>query len=1542
MKKRILSIMLMLGMVTMQGHGIVANAGQSQEVNDVENLNIAEGLQAWYRFDETDGMIAHDSSGNGHDAQLVGNAQWVVTNEGEGVALDIDNTTAVNTYVDVPVAVMENVPDDFTVSLWVKVEEAATWSRIFDYGTRTSDVMFLTARSYQFKMDNDNAKAIELPKNGTVKAHMAGCPESVLWPTSFSTPRWQHVTVTRKGDVSTLWVNGIKWARKSYETRNARVGEDYKFYIGKSAWEEDSYPNMEIMDFRLYNRALSINEINAVINDSTLTDQAQVHYAIDSIVLGDFDNVTSNLYLPTKVNDKVDVSWSCDSEYLIAEESIGAVVRPEVGEDAQVVTLTATFSYGDYEENVDYDVCILPKEETDARYTLNVDTINPLHAMSPTMYGLFFEDLSMAGDGGMYAELLRNTCFHDSTTSIPYWHMYNSEGAEGSMSLDNTNNLNDVQFQHLKLSVTNMPENGYVGIRNEGYNGMEFEVGKDYTLTFFARTDNFEGKISAMLISATGEQISEKMSVEAINNEWTQYTLVLNTKEYAAQGEFVLMCEGGTGDVYLDVVSLFPETYKDHNLREDMVDVLVDLSPTFLRFPGGCYVEGRLMADAFRWKNTLYGKENRAGHDSLWNYRVTDGLGYYEFLVLCEDLGVEPMYVCGIGIAHEENEDWAYWVQDVLDAIEFANGDVDTKWGAVRAEMGHPEPFNMKYVEIGNEAHFQYKLYEPRYQDFYDAIKEKYPYMNLIADCNIPGKSIDMVDEHIYKPSEYFIENAYRYDSYDRESYEIYVGEYAVNCYHGNQNLHAALGEAAFMTGMERNSDIVKMTSYSELFANLNHQNWNATAAFFDSSRLYGTPSFYAQKMFGEKLGDVVLETTFTSSDDSLNSDIRGGIGLGTWNSDVTFTDIKVTSNTDGSVLFDGNSSTMEDWQAGDGEWSVENGIVNQTEIAGDCRLWIDNTEWSDYTYEVTAKKNSGSEGFLLMVGHQDSDNFYYLNFGGWNNSRSAIEKTTNGVKSAVSEGSPDVINTNEEYKVKVVVQDNTIKAYVNDTVAFDYTCMGNPNCPLYYVSQRDNETGEIILKVVNTSDNDYSVNVVLDGAENVADTAEATIMTSHTRYDENSFENPTNVAPVTIPVYNTGNDFDFTFMKNSITILTLNADVPAADKTELEKELEKERPDERDYTEESWSRYTDALAEGELVLANPDATQLEINQALENITDAKALLVFEEKIIEIPEILASFTFDEEIAEGEGFDGINAVATGSYSTVERDGGKALKLDGAGQFLNVVKNDGTSLMTQVNEFTVTYLAKPDRATNYNWGFFTASNASNQIFQQEKYIGLLDQSGTLRAERFFGGVRPQVANAKTNTDGWYHVSLVCTPTESVIYLNGEEVAREESAYTPSQILGRESIFQIGKANWGAGEFFAGTIDNMNVYGRALTPTEILMEAYNHIEIASPEIVLEAVYKEDNTITGVRIRSTKDVEESVAVIVATYEGTALKSVRKKGPYTELKAGDKDILLETPITYSENETVKVFIWTGGDDGSWFDPVSEPYVLNEAKNVSE
>jgi len=1123
-KKKISLILAMVLIITMS-NGLFPLSQASPE-------SLLQGLEVWYKFDETSGTVAADSSGNGHHANLVGGANWSVA-AGMGLGLNLDNAAGQSKHVVVPNNILQNVPGDFTISTWIKVKAADAWTRIIDFGpANNNNIMFWCANSYFFAMGNANGFDAQ---------------PSSIWPVN-NYDQWQFATITRQGTTTRIWVNGINYGSNTYSTSVSRTGTGQNFYIGRANWN-DPFPDMMLRDFRIYNRALSAAEIMELKEASDYSEIVAVKIAIDTFNLGNTSAVTENLYLPKSLGQNVSVDWISDSGDISVQGEVGVITRPPYGGEPVAVKLTARFSKEEYWEEKEYIVTILPK--TNEVHRLTVDAAKPGIEISPTLYGIFYEDINHAADGGLYAELVRNRSFDDSSSSLPHWSVYTNGSGAGAISVTTSNRLNANRARGLSLNISSAPAGAHVGIRNAGYWGMNFVAGDSYDLTFYARqggSPSYTGSLTAVLLDDNGSVISTPVSSEPIAADWTKYEMKLTANSGAPRGNLVIYGQGGTGNIVFGMVSLFPKTWKDrpNGLRTDIAEMIADMKPMFNRFPGGCFSEGDNMANAFRWKNTIGDISQREGHWNLWGYRTTDGLGYHEFLQFSEDLGAEPLYVFNVGMAHSGNEDPAWWVQDALDAIEYANGDITTRWGAERAKNGHPEPFNMKYVEVGNEMNFQSAMYTARYQLFYDAVRAKYPYMNIIADMDMTDKTIDIVDEHYYSNPQFFIDNAFLYDSYNRNGYKVYVGEYAVTQGCGLGNLHAAIGEAAYMTGMERNSDQVIMTSYAPLLVNTNDRTWNPDAINYDSSRSYGTPAYYNQVLFGQNVGDVVLPTTFYSDDVPTSADISGRIGLGTWATNVSYSNVKVTSNSDGSILMQDNFTNMSAWTTnGSGNWSVSGGLLNQTSTsATDCRILAGDVAWSNYTYEVTARKNSGSEGFLIIIGGKDLNNYYWLNLGGWNNTRSTIEKAVGGAKHDVVQSISGAIVSNRNYQIKIIVSGRNIKCYIDGSLWFDYTDREGSEEPLYYVSSRDNITGDIIMKVANVTGKSYDTNVVITGASGLGAAATATVLSSPSLNDENSFANPVKITPVTTTV-NAGASFDYNFAKNSVTVLR----IPTSDK---------------------------------------------------------------------------------------------------------------------------------------------------------------------------------------------------------------------------------------------------------------------------------------------------------------------------------------------------------------------------------------------------------
>ncbi|HSU56230.1 MAG TPA: alpha-L-arabinofuranosidase C-terminal domain-containing protein, partial [Candidatus Dormibacteraeota bacterium] len=609
---------------------------------------------------------------------------------------------------------------------------------------------------------------------------------------------------------------------------------------------------------------------------------------------------------------------------------------------------------------------------------ISVDVTAPSHEIPPTLWGAFFEDINLSADGGIYPELIRNRSFEDSDKPESWKFSSAEEKATASVVIAGSDSsiipLNAVNRRSLRIKAQ-----GAFALQNEGYWGMNIVQGDRYTLKFAARSpDGFSGPLVAKLMSADGSNLLASAAVNGIGTDWAYHTVELIGSGTEPKARFSLS-GNGHGTLFLDTVSLLPNTtWKDHGLRTDLAGSIQALKPAFLRFPGGCWVEGETRDKMYDWKKTVGNVDSREPLWNIWKYYATHGLGFHEYLQLAEDLGAEPLFDINCGMSHKEvvpMSEMNQWVQDALDAIEYANGPTNSHWGGLRAKAGHPSAFNLKYMEIGNENGGA--AYRERWPLFVEAIKTKYPYMQLIANHwegaypKQPGPEI--VDEHFYNTPEWFMANSTHFDTYERNGPKVFVGEYAVTRNCGLGNLRGAIGEAAFMTGLERNSDLVVMASYAPLLVNLNHRAWNPDLINFDSSSWYGLPSYYVQKLFAENRGDLVLPTR-VERQEPLNNAITGCIGVGTWNTQAEFRNLKVTA-ADGKVLFTSDFSNTNGWNfLGDGTWGVKEGALQQVAEKEFVRALAGDKSWSDYTLELRARKLGGREGFLILIGIQDDE----------------------------------------------------------------------------------------------------------------------------------------------------------------------------------------------------------------------------------------------------------------------------------------------------------------------------------------------------------------------------------------------------------------------------------------------------------------------------------------------------------------------------------------------------------------------------------------
>ena len=771
-----------------------------------------------------------------------------------------------------------------------------------------------------------------------------------------------------------------------------------------------------------------------------------------------------------------------------------------------------------------------------AQLTVQVD--RPGIKISPMLYGLFFEEINHAGDGGLYAELVRNRSFEDSEKPA-HWKLVASGAAKAEYTIDSGKPLNPYNRRSLRWHI-DRADDGQAALVNEGFWGIPVVQGARYTFSLSGRCgDGFRGPLQVTLQSPDREIYAEG-TIEGLTNQWQTIKLTLTAKASNPKAQLRIRATQ-PGTVWLDMVSLAPEETwhnRPNGLRPDLANMLSALRPAFVRFPGGCWVEGEELKTSYRWKETVGDLSHRHNQWNLWQYYSTHGLGYLEYLILCEDLGAEPLFVINCGMSHREAvplDQMGPLIQDALDAIEYANGPTTTVWGGLRAQHGHLEPFHLKYLEIGNENGGP--LYQERYALIYDAIKRRYPQVNLVANewgGTPTNRPVEIVDEHYYSSPEFFINNSHRYDSYKRNGAKVYVGEYAVTQGCGQGNLRAAIGEAAFMTGMERNSDVVIMASYAPLFANVNYKKWNPDLINFDSSRAYGIPSYYVQKLFGENRGDVILPVTLdvpVSADKTVK---RGKIGLGTWLTQAEYKDIVVTKGDE--VLYRSDfTQGSEGWKANGGDWQVVDGVYRQTSLRENLQTVTGDSSWTDYTYSLKARKLGGAEGFLILFDVQDENNWVWWNIGGWGNQRTALERSSGGGKSVLGTEVAGHVETGKWYDIRVELRGNNIRCFLDGKLIQDvkYPVLQ----PLHAVANRVSQTGEVILKVVNASFAAQTTTLHLKGAK-IDPHAKLVVLTSENANDENTLAEPNKVAPVTGSFDRAAADFTHEFPANSLTIL--------------------------------------------------------------------------------------------------------------------------------------------------------------------------------------------------------------------------------------------------------------------------------------------------------------------------------------------------------------------------------------------------------------------
>lgn len=816
--------------------------------------------------------------------------------------------------------------------------------------------------------------------------------------------------------------------------------------------------------------------------------------------------------------------------------------------------------------------------------TITVDLTRPGARIPSSLYGIFFEEISHAGEGGLYAELVQNRGFEDSrlppacklengfvvpprtphfdtgrpndwrlrwdvTSDTPAWSLETKGGAAAAMELVDVEPLAAATPHSLQVDVTEVGS-GRAAVVNSGFWGINVTPGDSYRLSLYARSDgSFRGPLSVSLERADGTVLASHQIATMPGKAWRKYEATLRAKDGDPKARLAVSF-GSTGRVWLDFVSLFPaKTWRGraNGLRPDLAQLIDGLKPAFIRWPGGCFAEGITIESRPQWKKSLGRLEDREGTYSPWGYWSSDGFGYHEFLQFSEDVGADALFVVNVGVSCSFRsgtflDDAALpgLIQDALDAIEYAIGPPASTWGAVRAKNGHPKPFPLKYIEIGNEQ--QGRRYGERVALFYKAIKAKYPQIRIALSSWIAGVDqrlvdaagpIDIVDEHAYKPLHWAIENFDSFASYKRQGWDLYIGEFATNSGVGRGNVLAMINDAAYMMSMEKNADLVKMGSYAPLLENVNDRDWPVNMIHFDASRSYARASYYANRLFAQNRPDVNLATTveYTAS---APQPITARVGVATHETAAEFQDLVVER--DGAVVYRSDFSRgAEGWtpEGRRGRWGVADGVYRQEQPA---------VAWSfatgaatgakDFTVSVKARKIAGAEGFIIPVGVADGRRVQW-NIGGWGNRRHGVQVADAVVGEFVNGG----VETGRWYDIRIEVRDRTVRGFLDGTLVMERTLPRIDR--VLAISGKDETTGDIIIKAVNSAPEAAPMTVELKGLAPGARQGTLTLLTGKAE-DENTFDEPTRIVPQVSPLATTGPTFTQVLPAHSLSVIRI------------------------------------------------------------------------------------------------------------------------------------------------------------------------------------------------------------------------------------------------------------------------------------------------------------------------------------------------------------------------------------------------------------------
>ena len=749
------------------------------------------------------------------------------------------------------------------------------------------------------------------------------------------------------------------------------------------------------------------------------------------------------------------------------------------------------------------------------------------------LYGIFFEDLNHAADGGLYAEMVQNRSFEFCAVDNPSYHPLMAwEKIEKKYSRMQwwIQDSHPYSRRNPHYLVCEIFETGMgAGVRNTGFTpGMYLQKGEKFRFSCLSATDGRgELPLRIVLENDEGRNLGQADIVVSNGTVWNHYEAEITAQETTTAGNLSIYIDA-VGRLYLDMVSLFPQKtfmQQRNGLRADIATLLADLKPRFMRFPGGCLVhDGSINAEdrdsLYRWKNTIGVLEERPARRNNWGYNQTLGLGYYEYFCFCEEIGAKPLPVLPAGYDPHHQRKVPFdqldeWIQEALDLISFANDDTSAQWGRIRCELGHPEPFGLEYIGIGNEEVGE-GFFE-RYPYFHKAIKEKYPDIQIIASSgpfaaggeyekgwNCARRNhADLVDEHYYMAPEWFLANHHRYDSFDEKDPRVFLGEYAS---WGN-TWYNALIEASYMTGMERNSEKVGLACYAPLLCNVNYINWKPDMIWFDNHQAYGTANYYVQKLFMNHQGNDRIELEMTGIDDSvtIQDDPKGGFGLRIEpDTVVRYSQIMVEDIQNSTIWKD-----SEVYFVGDKAEQYLSADPDARVVTKDILLHT--VESDHYIITVKGEMLYGRRGFMLQYGNRDEKNRYQWEIGGWQNMDSALTQDIAGRNSCLTQSSFTVA-ADREYELKLEIEGRHLRAYIDGELIHEIHHAPVKIEPLYTAASIDRQSGDVIVKLVNVQKRPIDTVLHMEGIEQAKGTAY--IMSGFALKDENSFAEPLKVSP--------------------------------------------------------------------------------------------------------------------------------------------------------------------------------------------------------------------------------------------------------------------------------------------------------------------------------------------------------------------------------------------------------------------------------------------